>query len=138
MDKTYGYWAVMPAEILHSNISNGAKVLYLHISALASKNGYCFASNGFFEKQMKCSQMTLNRMFRELEINNFVFREMIYEEGTHHIIERRIGIIKNDYRSVIKNDYDNSIKVNTIKDGILQEDTDEQLLATRDDRFAHI
>jgi len=126
--KHQSYYMIIPAEIWDAEISAKAMILYGHITVLANKEKYCFASNSYFEKVMKCSQMTLQRMFVELESAGFITREMIYKENSKEVDIRKIylniGIIKNEYTPiiendntpVIKNDYDNSTRSNKIKD----------------------
>ena len=45
------YYAIIPANVRYSfEISEFQKLLYAEITALAQKNGYCFASNTYFSK----------------------------------------------------------------------------------------
>ena len=44
------YYAIIPAEVRYSNLKPNAKLLYGEITALSSKEGYCFATNNYFAK----------------------------------------------------------------------------------------
>ena len=122
--KHQSYYMVIPSNVWGAEITAKAMVLYGHISTLSNKDGYCHASNAWFENTMKSSQSTINRCFKELEDNDFIRRINIYEEGTNRIIQRQIflttaivdtdyrGIVKNDYSPIVKNDLDNNTSNN--------------------------
>ena len=119
------YYMNIPAEVWDSNITAKAMILYGHISVLSNKKKYCYATNGYFEKVMKCSTSTITRCLKELEDIGIITRQNIYTEGTRNIEMRKIflniGIIKNDHRPIVKNehspiitdDQDNSTSNNT-------------------------
>lgn len=111
MKEEQGYYAVIPAFILNSKISDRSKLLYGHISTLVKKEGYCWASNQFFERIMNCSQSTINRCFLELEKNGFITREVDFKEGKKEIEMRKIylttGIVAGDYRAIVKDESTN-------------------------------
>jgi len=103
------YYMNIPAEVWDSEITAKAMILYGHISVLSNKKKYCYATNGYFEKVMKCSTSTVTRCLKELEAIGIITRQNIYKEGTKHIEMRKlylnIGIVKNDHRPVVKNDH---------------------------------
>ena len=119
------YYMNIPAEVWDSEITAKAMILYGHVSVLANKKKYCYATNGYFEKVMKCSTSTITRCLKELEGIGIVTRQNIYKEGTKHIEMRKIflniGIVKNEHRPVVINDHrpivtgdqDNSTSNNT-------------------------
>jgi hypothetical protein len=120
---------VIPAEVWNAEISAKAMILYGHISVLANKEKYCFASNSYFEKVMKCSGSTLKRTFLELETKGFIARELTYKEDSKEVDIRKIYLnigmvkneptpmVKNEPTPMVKNDLDNSTRDNNkIKD----------------------
>ena len=119
------YYMNIPAEVWDSNITAKAMILYGHISVLSNKKKYCYATNGYFEKVMKCSTSTITRCLKELEDIGIITRQNIYTEGTRNIEMRKIflniGIIKNEHSPIVKNehspiitdDQDNSTSNNT-------------------------
>ena len=49
MKTTPSYFAVIPANVRYdSRLSANEKLLYGEITALANKDGYCWASNAYF------------------------------------------------------------------------------------------
>ena len=87
------YYAVIPANVRYSKIPDGAKLLYGEITALCNEKGYCWASNSYFEELYSKDKSTIGRWLNALEKNGFIFRKIIYKEGTKEI-EKRIITIK--------------------------------------------
>ena len=105
MEKHQSYYMVIPCEVWDAEISARAMILYGHISVLANKKKYCYASNTYFEKIMKSSSSSIQRAMKELEDNNFIVRELFYKEDSKEVEERKIflnlGIVTGDYRAII-------------------------------------
>ena len=133
------YYMNIPAEVWDGGITAKAMILYGHISVLSNKKKYCYATNGYFEKVMKCSTSTITRCLKELEGIGIVTRQNIYKEDTKHIEMRKIflniGIVKNEHRPVVKNDHrpvvtgdqDNSTSNNTKISNILDGTSDDDI-----------
>lgn len=91
MDKCY--YAIIPANIRYDKTLNAnAKLLYGEITALANEKGYCWASNKYFAELYGVSKETISRWINSLEKKGYVKFELVYQEGTKNIIERRIYI----------------------------------------------
>ena len=113
------YYAIIPAGVRYSDIKPNAKLLYGELTALAYKEGYCFASNNYFAELYNVSKNTISLWIKELLTAGFIECEMIYKGK--QIIERRLYILpiietitKNDEGGVIKKEEDNNINSNTI------------------------
>lgn len=111
------YYAVIPADVRYdTTISNDAKMLYAEISALANKDGYCFATNQHFEEMFNVSCMTIDRRLGELIRAKHIHREIIKDENKR-IVQRRlylsskmmIPILKNEDTPILKFDEENNI-----------------------------
>ena len=84
------YFSVIPAEVRYSNkINPQAKIFYSEISALANKEGYCFATNKYFTSLYNTSRQTIDNWLSSLKENDFIFIEYIKSEKGE-ILERRI------------------------------------------------
>tara|TARA_R110000765_G_scaffold136008_3_gene235139 strand:+ start:3711 stop:4358 length:648 start_codon:yes stop_codon:yes gene_type:complete len=104
------YYAIIPAEVRYSDLKPNAKLLYGEITALSSKEGYCFATNNYFAKLYNVTKNTISLWVSQLNNQGFVSVELI-KKG-EQITERRIGIIKIDDRPIIKNKDLSNIKIN--------------------------
>lgn len=110
------YYAIIPAEVRYSDLKPNAKLLYGEITALSSKEGYCFATNNYFAKLYNVTKNTVSLWVSQLHKAGFISVELI-KKG-EQITERRIGIIKNDDRAHTKNDDLSSIKINNTSNNI--------------------
>lgn len=110
------YYAIIPAEVRYSDLKPNAKLLYGEITALSSKEGYCFATNNYFAKLYNVTKNTVSLWVSQLHKAGFISVELI-KKG-EQITERRIGIIKNDERANTKNDDLSSIKINNTSNNI--------------------
>lgn len=62
------YYAIIPATVRYDEkLSANAKLLYGEITALTSKEGYCWASNSFFAKLYKTEPRTIQRWMNLLK-----------------------------------------------------------------------
>ena len=73
MNSKPSYYGILPAQVRYDTaLTNLAKLLYCEISALASKDGICFATNGYFAKLYESSERTISRAICSLEENGYV------------------------------------------------------------------
>lgn len=60
-------YGVLPANVrYHEGLSSFAKLIYTEINALSNKNGFCHASNSYFERVFGKSKATISRVLTEL------------------------------------------------------------------------
>lgn len=68
-----GYYAIIPADVRYKKgLPANAKLLYGEITALANKEGYCWASNGYFADLYGVAEVTVSRWVSKLQKYGFV------------------------------------------------------------------
>ena len=88
------YYAIMPANIrYHLSLTFAEKVLYCEITALASKEGYCWATNKYFANLYDVSPRTITRWIAKLNDLGFIAIENEYLPGTQALDKRKISIV---------------------------------------------
>ena len=99
------YYAIIPSSVRYcEELKFAERLLYGEITALAGKEGYCFATNKYFADLYKVIPGTISRWISHLENLGFVNVKIIKNEK-NQIIERRIYI--NDiYRDVLSYTYE--------------------------------
>lgn len=61
-------YGILPANVrYHEGLSEFAKVLFSEINALSNKNGYCHASNAYFERVFQKTRQTVSRTLTTLK-----------------------------------------------------------------------
>lgn len=96
-----GYYCVIPAMILDDNeLLSDEKILYGRIAGLANKEGYCYASNDYFEKSFADktgkpkTKATIIHWLNHLEEKGYIKRVNIYhKENPNQVIQRRIYLM---------------------------------------------
>lgn len=98
------YYAVIPSEVRYcEELKYAERLLYGEITALAGKEGYCFATNRYFAELYDVIPGTISRWISHLESLRFIKIEII-KDNRNQILERRIYI--NDiHRDFIVNTY---------------------------------
>jgi len=71
------YYAIIPANVRYAKINANAKLLYGEITALANKEGFCFATNKYFADLYQVDARTIQRWVKELIDNNFIYVQII-------------------------------------------------------------
>lgn len=85
-----GYYAVIPSTVLfNEKLKANEKLLYAVITALANKEGYCFASNNYLGNLLNVKSHTISNWISELNKMNFVCVEIVRNDK-NEIIQRRI------------------------------------------------
>lgn len=68
-----GYYAVIPAEVRYDErLKPNAKLLYGEISALLNQEGYCFASNAYFERLYQVTERSIRRLISQLQEYGYI------------------------------------------------------------------
>ncbi len=88
------YFAIIPANIrYHSSLTANEKILYCEITALASKEGCCWATNNYFATLYGVSTRTITRWIAKLLDLGFIIIENEYLLGTQALDKRKISIV---------------------------------------------
>jgi hypothetical protein len=66
------FYAVIPAFVRYADISAPAKLMYGEVTALCEKEGYCWASNGYFGNLYQANERSVHRWLNELFKAGFV------------------------------------------------------------------
>ena len=118
MKEKPNYFAVIVAEVRYSKkLTPNAKLLYAEITALAKKDGSCWASNKYFSELYNVSTVTISRWISSLVDNSFIIRKIVYKKGTKEIDKRYLqlcseGINNNDKTPINKIVKDNNTSIN--------------------------
>lgn len=104
-----GYYSVIPATVLYNKeLKANEKLLYAIITSLAYKEGYCFATNKYFAKELGVHYKTVSSWISDLRDKNFIKVEILRNENKR-IIQRKIYIkgvlypLNNGYIYQLKN-----------------------------------
>ena len=85
------FYAIIPSKVRYDKeLKPNAKLLYGEITALSSKEGYCFASNRYFANLYEVNKNTISSWISDLHKKGYISVQII-KEG-NEVIERRIGI----------------------------------------------
>lgn len=86
------YFSVLPATVRYDKRLGkpNAKILYSEITALSTKDGYCYASNSYFAKLYDVDSTTISKWISLLVKYGYLEREEIYYQGTKQLKERRL------------------------------------------------
>ena len=119
------YYAIIPATVrYYNNLKSAEKLLYGEITALANKNGYCYAKNKYFADLYNVTAVSVSRWISHLQEHGYIETEIIRNKNKE-IESRNIYIVdipyyqKNQYPylqnntdGINKNVKDNNIKYN--------------------------
>lgn len=128
-----GYYAVIPSTVLfNEELKSNEKLLYAVITALANKEGYCYASNNYLADLFNSKAHTISNWISYLNKLNFVYVDLI-RNNKNEIIQRRIYI--NDIPYVTKMTYPYTIKMS---EGMSQKRQDNNINIKIDRLFNYI
>lgn len=104
------YYAVIPANVRYDkNLTANAKLLYGEISALAQKDGVCYATNKYFAELYNVSQVSISKWINSLVDKKYINFKIIYKEGTKEILNRYLTLV---YDPIKENLKDNNTSTN--------------------------
>ena len=105
------YYAIIPAIVRYdTNLKSTEKLLYGEITALANKNGFCYAKNKYFADLYNVTTVSVSRWISHLQELGYIEIEIIRNENKE-ILKRNIYITDISY--VQKNTYPMYKKIHT-------------------------
>lgn len=149
MDREPAYYAIIPANVRYDKaLTPNAKLLYAEITALANKNGYCWATNSYFAELYGVSIPSIKRWIKSLSDKNYIYTKVIRNKETKQVDKRMIylsntndknisddtsrfknerrGQYKNEPTPRFKNEPENNTSINTTSiNNIYMSDSDE-------------
>lgn len=123
MEEKPSYYAILTADVRYDNRLNSTeKLLYAEITALANKEGVCWARNQYFADLYNVTPVYISMMIKKLKKYGYIKTEMIYKNGSKAIQKRNIYLLKNSlipikqkFNTPIKQKFkDNNINNNNI------------------------
>lgn len=91
MSEIPNYYGIIPANVRYDkDLRPNAKLLYSELTCLASKEGYCFASNNYFAELYDVDPSAISKWIKQLADKGYISIEYIYEGK--ECKERRIAI----------------------------------------------
>lgn len=77
-----GFYAIIPASVRYDNrLKPNAKLLYGEITALCSKEGFCWADNNYFGSLYEVDHKTISRWISSLENAGYLMIEHFQDKG---------------------------------------------------------
>lgn len=105
------YYSVIPADVRYDKeLTANAKLLYGEISALCSKNGKCWATNGYFAKLYNTTPRTISKWITSLISKGYIYSELDMDAG-----KRTLKICMNFFSGVEENFQQNNININNTR-----------------------
>ena len=90
------YYSIIPANVRYDdNLKANEKLLYGEITALANKNGYCWAENNYFAKLYDVHKITVSNWISNLERQGYISIKLEYIKGTKQVSKRYIYLNDN-------------------------------------------
>ena len=82
------YYAVIPLEVLHDHrLPAIARNMYADILSLSQSNGYCWATNEYFEKTYDISKATVKRHIKALRDSGYI--DVVINYASNGEVEKR-------------------------------------------------
>lgn len=103
------YYSIIPATVRYDNeLKPAEKLLYGEVTALANRNGYCYAQNKYFAELYNVTNGAVSKWLSHLQKLGYIQIEIKRNEK-QEIIARYIYIVDTP---MVKNDIDNIINNN--------------------------
>ena len=83
------YYAVIPANVRYdTRLSPLAKLLYGEITCLCQKEGFCWATNAYFERLYGKTKRQIINLINQLDQYGYISKEIEYDEKTKQVKKR--------------------------------------------------
>jgi hypothetical protein len=104
-DEQPAYYAIIPANVRYDKrLKANAKLLYGEITALAHKEGYCWATDSYFAQLYEVGRNTVNLWIQSLKRCGYISIDYTYGKDSTKIAARKISIIGKDTHITKKSD----------------------------------
>lgn len=91
MEEQRSYWGVIPGEVFHDKeLPTAAKLLYLALSSMAHRDGYCWPSNETLAAEMALSKRRVRELLSKLQERGYIRIEVQRTEETNEVERRYI------------------------------------------------
>lgn len=91
--ETPNYYAVIPANVRYDkSLTFSERLLYGEITALASKSGKCWASNGYFSELYDVTPQAISKWIKHLKERGYINVEVVYKSGSKEVERRTITL----------------------------------------------
>ena len=91
MEEQKSYWGVIPGEVFHDKeLTAAAKLLYLVLSTMAHRDGYCWPSNETLAAELDLSKRRVQQMLVQLQEKGYIRVSVQRAEGTNEVERRYI------------------------------------------------
>jgi hypothetical protein len=119
MDKP-NYYSVITAEVRYDKrLTPFAKLIYAEVTALANKEGYCWANNFYFAKNFETTERTVQRALAQLERYGYI-RKKLLDDGQRKLYIGSTKLSLEGDKTVIEN-HDKNVTHNTTRENIKKE-----------------
>jgi len=89
--KEPSYYMIIPATVWNADIKDKAKLIYGHITVLANKKGYCWATNDHLAKAVGVkNKETASGYISDLKRLGVIDTKLIYKDNSMEVEQRRI------------------------------------------------
>ena len=93
MEQHPNFWAVIPASVRYDQtLRPNGKILYAEISALANREGFCFADNAYFSEQFQMTERAIQKLLQQMEELGFIRIETVQKGNQNQPAKRRIWL----------------------------------------------
>lgn len=91
MEEQKSYWGVIPGEVFRDKeLTAAAKLLYLVLSTMAHRDGYCWPSNETLAAELDLSKRRVQQMLVQLQEKGYIRVSVQRAEGTNEVERRYI------------------------------------------------
>lgn len=123
-DEFPSYYSITPAPVRYDKrLTANQKLLYGEITALANKDGYCYATNKYFARLYECTEQTISASISNLQKCGYIYisieenyKRKIYivplKENLKGVSKKFEGGIKKTLKGVSKKFEDNNTSTN--------------------------
>lgn len=140
MKKKPSFFAILPATVRYDeNLSSSEKLFYAEITAMSEKEGYCWASNGYFARLYNVTNSTISSWVKGLKDKGHIIVK--YQREGKQIVKREIypiqkikvpysenrkGVVRKSEEGYSENRKENNTRVNNTSISLKEEKKGER------------